>query len=618
LSTSKSAGGRPGSYNQTFAYNDRNELTGATRADGLPYGWTRGYEYDPIGNRQSQGMDAVQTTYTSNDLNQYSYALRSDGGALFPMYDADGNMTLLDVAGDMNCDGVVNGNDIAPFSLAVTNAELYQQQYPDCEILHADLNGDGAVNPFDIDYLTDIIFAGGSGTRFEWDAENRLVRVAPAAPYDYQPAVEYAYDYRGRLIARIAFYWDPEQTPPAWVESDRRKFVWSGWLLLAELDANDQPVREYTWGLDLAGQNGQLNSLEGAGGIGGLLAVHDLKDTPDPGNDVNYAYAYDGNGNVVQVLDWAASSASTVRKARYEYDPYGNAITILDIGAYNRQPFRFSTKIWDADVGMVYYGYRWYWPTVGRWTSEDSAGEDGGLNLYAYAKNDAIGAVDALGLWKVERAHLAQASATAEEGDTIATLARTIGLEPADWRQWLASDRLLTPNRSASTPVCAGEQVRIPNTVLAYWGGELGAFGQWWVMWQQDQNTLRRRGFAVLGMAGHLASELESRISREESARLLHGIIAWGHGEPGAYYTQAEGMRSEDKLDYRSPYGNWHPRYRMGLGVIWACYSITARPHFSANGIFWGSSGVLVPHGAHLFGPSIDRLVPPGAQGTRR
>jgi len=27
-------------------------------------------------------------------------------------------------------------------------------------------------------------------------------------------------------------------------------------------------VRKYTWGLDLAGLNGSVNSLEGAGGIG--------------------------------------------------------------------------------------------------------------------------------------------------------------------------------------------------------------------------------------------------------------------------------------------------------------------------------------------------------------
>ncbi len=40
-----------------------------------------------------------------------------------------------------------------------------------------------------------------------------------------------------------------------------------------ELDGSDNVVRKYTWGLDLAGQHGSVNSLESAGGIGGLLAV---------------------------------------------------------------------------------------------------------------------------------------------------------------------------------------------------------------------------------------------------------------------------------------------------------------------------------------------------------
>jgi hypothetical protein len=72
---SSSNGGREGrascawTYTQASTYSDRNELVGATRGGGLLYGWTRGYEYGPIGNRQSQDMDAVRTTYTSNELN---------------------------------------------------------------------------------------------------------------------------------------------------------------------------------------------------------------------------------------------------------------------------------------------------------------------------------------------------------------------------------------------------------------------------------------------------------------------------------------------------------------------------------------------------------------------
>jgi RHS repeat-associated protein len=173
-------------------------------------------------------------------------------------------------------------------------------------------------------------------------------------------------------------------------------------------------------------------ALEAAGGIGGLLAVEQVEvggGTGQGGVDAgNYVFAYDGNGNVVQVLDWAAASAPAAIVAKYEYDPYGNVVASgRDYAAVN--PFRFSTKYWDADVGMAYYGYRWYWPTVGRWISTDPIGnlaaglsqQGGGPelrafvqsksrqsgrslqatrdgNLYAYADNDPARRIDLLGL----------------------------------------------------------------------------------------------------------------------------------------------------------------------------------------------------------------------------
>ena len=59
------------------------------------------------------------------------------------------------------------------------------------------------------------------------------------------------------------------------------RYVYAGWNMIAELDASDlSPIRTYVWGLDISG------SLQGAGGVGGLLAILD-------GSDV-YAPAYDG------------------------------------------------------------------------------------------------------------------------------------------------------------------------------------------------------------------------------------------------------------------------------------------------------------------------------------
>ncbi len=159
------------------------------------------------------------------------------------------------------------------------------------------------------------------------------------------------------------------------------------------------------------------------GQVGGLLAVWDSNHTPsDTSDDLTYIFFYDANGNVSQALDvedlanwqslgltspadWHASRLA----ARYEYDPYGN-LTGPDIngdgvfdssddpGPYAfRNPFRFSTKYFDAETNLGYWGYRYYWPKLGRWLSRDPIGELGGVNLCAYVENTPATATDMLG-----------------------------------------------------------------------------------------------------------------------------------------------------------------------------------------------------------------------------
>ena len=55
-----------------------------------------------------------------------------------------------DMPGDANCDGIVSVTDIAPFVLALTNPTGYAAQFPDCDVLQADMTGDGFVTVSDI------------------------------------------------------------------------------------------------------------------------------------------------------------------------------------------------------------------------------------------------------------------------------------------------------------------------------------------------------------------------------------------------------------------------------------------------------------------------------------
>lgn len=158
----------------------------------------------------------------------------------------------------------------------------------------------------------------------------------------------------------------------------------------------DFVCRKFAWGPDLS------SSLEGAGGIGGLLAIEDPND-PNDGTDVvgSFLVCYDGNGNVTQLIDWpAAQTAGSIDPnhvvAHYEYSPFGRVSRASGTYAWDN-PFRFSTKWFDNETGLGYWGYRYYSPDLGRWINRDPLEEAGGVNLYNYASNIPIILIDKLG-----------------------------------------------------------------------------------------------------------------------------------------------------------------------------------------------------------------------------
>jgi RHS repeat-associated protein len=124
--------------------------------------------------------------------------------------------------------------------------------------------------------------------------------------------------------------------------------------------------------------------MDGAGGIGGLLARTDV-------NGSTYYHA-DGNGNITAMMD---ASGNVV--AKYLYDPYGNMVGMWGTLAQGNI-YRFSSKEIDVKSGLYYYGYRYYEPNLQRWLNQDPIGERGGINLYRFAGNNPVNKVDPFGL----------------------------------------------------------------------------------------------------------------------------------------------------------------------------------------------------------------------------
>lgn len=231
---------------------------------------------------------------------------------------------------------------------------------------------------------------------YTWDAQDRLaaVQVVDAikndgsVPSSAKVRVEFTYDAEGRRATKTVKYWIGD----AWSTQYTVKFVWAGWRMLAELNGDDELVRSYVWG-------------HGPGGVGGLLEVrhHDLS---DGSVTARYQPVYDDNGNVLAYIDAEDENHAVV--AAFDYTPYGQVRAVDGAGATLANPayispLLFSTKYFDHEIGLYYYGYRYLEPGAGRWLNRDPLAEQGGVNLYGFCANDPINLNDPLGLvWRSE------------------------------------------------------------------------------------------------------------------------------------------------------------------------------------------------------------------------
>ena len=226
---------------------------------------------------------------------------------------------------------------------------------------------------------------------YTYDDENRLTSVADI--FNPQHRTDFVYDGLGRLRKRLEYVWGiavPQGpavlTSGSWNLSSTVEYIYDGNRVIQERDGSNTPTVSYTRGLDLSG------TMEGAGGIGGLLA---RSSGYSAGNwTTNHFYHADGNGNVTYLVD-----ASQAMAATYRYDPFGNTISSSSSLA-GANLYRFSSKEVHVNTGMYIYLYRFYDPSLQRWLNRDPIEEVGGINLYTYVKNDPQNKIDPFGLWQ--------------------------------------------------------------------------------------------------------------------------------------------------------------------------------------------------------------------------
>jgi len=135
-----------------------------------------------------------------------------------------------------------------------------------------------------------------------------------------------------------------------------------------------------------------------------LLEERDLSGTASP---LDYIYLGDRpigmitpGGTVAYyqtaLLDTPQELTGSTQGALWQanYQPFGQTIPVASI----TQNLRFPGQYADAESGYYHNGFRDYDPSLGRYLESDPTGLGGGLNIYAYAKDDPASQSDSSGL----------------------------------------------------------------------------------------------------------------------------------------------------------------------------------------------------------------------------
>jgi RHS repeat-associated protein len=352
------------------------------------------YAFDAAGNLAYRTNNAMIENFRVNSVNELT--TNTNGGTLTVVGTTTSPATSVSVNG--NAATIYSDETFAVAGLPLTTTYTATA---------ADSYGRHSTNTVTVSLSTNVIFQyDGNGNltndglrNFVYDDENELIQVSVSNAWMSQ----FAYDGKMRRRVRTEYTWQGT----TWVQTNQVYYVYDGNMVIQERNANNLPMVTYTRGKDLSG------SLEGAGGIGGLLARTDQANAT-----AAYAesfYHCDGNGNVTMLVDSYQGIA-----AKYLYDAFGNTISKSGMLA-DGNLYRFSSKEWHQNSGLAYYLYRYYDPNLQRWPNRDPFADLGfevvqsplpievlnsqrwaerieGPNLYEYVRNAPTGSVDTDGM----------------------------------------------------------------------------------------------------------------------------------------------------------------------------------------------------------------------------
>ena len=226
---------------------------------------------------------------------------------------------------------------------------------------------------------------------------------------------------------------------------------------------------------------------------------------------------------------------------------------------------------YNPEAANYYVRNRYYSPALGRWIGRDPIGYEGGINLYGYVGSSPVGAVDASGLWKIERnSNSPTAVAVKQSGDSRASLASLLHLSASQFDSW-------------ATPVAHSRcrKYLIPNTVVIEvgWGltrdrsGKLSAPRLDTIMgaFLRDafsvQKNAQSAGFMVSFDGAATDHAIVSDLNRYSADKELYQFYYFGHGAADGYLAPGNAARAMLVTPGR------YTSYGIALMALYACSS---------------------------------------------
>ena len=208
-------------------------------------------------------------------------------------------------------------------------------------------------------------------TQYRYDALDRLIQVVIPG----KVKLMFTYDSSNRRLEKRVLEWKNQ----SWVYTKFKRFIYDGEKEIGAIDNSGKIVELRVLGVGRGAEIGAAVAIE----------LQDKVYVPHHNHRGDVVVLADGTtGEVVESYHYTAFGEDHV------YDGDQQMVSESVVG----NPWRFSSKRLDDEMGLLFYGRRYYDPGLGRWVTPDPKGFADGPNLYAFVKNNPLTLFDLYGL----------------------------------------------------------------------------------------------------------------------------------------------------------------------------------------------------------------------------